>query len=352
MNVFQLSFFSASSVRKHLFFSSLDHENWRYHSNDACWHWRAKFDFFFFVSLSAVDYRAVGSGCEVDVRSDLGNPQPLYIRPNSTQIFHPTDRSGTLKLEKSQKIELFCTNGFVSPRGIVDRSLVTLECAYENLFIMNDRTYRFNEFSCRKNPYFSVRQRPRRQLGRDDGRCFNNSTLLDVGFAVNERRFIVVFTACFNPISEQTYYAKYRLTPANVAAQQGFNRPKFIQGDYFPGKDINDLYSRVSQRQLLTDVLRSEELAEQLVEETGNIFMSRGRQMAILFNFNYFHPPTGARRRDITWKVDKTHFFRSFAVIWIHHQFAFEITSSEKSASKMARMVFSSFKCALGLYSH
>lgn len=245
-----------------------------------------------------MDYR---KGCEVDVRRDLGNPQPLYIKPNSTEIFHPTDHSGTLKLERSQQIELFCTNGFVSPRAIVDRNLVTLECAYENLFNMNGRSFHFNEFSCRKNPYFSVRQRKQGQ----DERCFNNSTFLDIGYEVNTQRFIVVFTVCFDPIKEQTYYAKYRLTPANISPQQGFNRPKFVQGDYFPGKNINDLYSRINQRQLFSDVLQSDELAEELVEETGNIFMSRGEQMEILLNFNYFFR---LAIRFKSWKVCKQKF--------------------------------------------
>jgi hypothetical protein len=218
-------------------------------------------------------------GCEIDVKRDLGFPQPLYIKPNTTKIFHPTDRRGILKLAKNQKIELFCTNGFASPKGISSSSndndnsttTVTLDCAHENRFTLNGRLFNFNEFSCRKYPYFSIRQRS------ENEKCFNNSTLLDIGFEMNNNeRFIVVFTICFNPILEQTYYAKYQLTPANISPQTGLNRPKFIQGDYFPGKDINSLYSRVNQREALANTLQSDEWAEELIEETGNIFLSRG----------------------------------------------------------------------------
>lgn len=165
-------------------------------------------------------------------------------------------------------MEIFCTNGFSSPKGI-ERDLISVICAFGNKFEVNGRLYNFNEFTCRKYPTHTARRRP-------TSRCFNNGTLVDIGFEVG-KRFLNVLTLCHNPSTEQTYYSKYRLSPANVAAQQGFNRPKFSQGDFFPGKDINFLYSRSQQRETLSEIIKSEMWANKLVKEKGDVFLSRGK---------------------------------------------------------------------------
>lgn len=169
-------------------------------------------------------------------------------------------------METSQQMELFCTNGFSHPLGI-DKNLVSVTCAYETKFRVNGRLYNLADFTCHKYPSHSVQRR--------NGRCFNDAVLVDIGFRV-AKRFLNVLTVCHNPSTEQTYYAHYKITPAGVAAQQGFNRPKFIQGDFFPGKDINDLFTRNRQRETLSEILNSETWANQLVKAKGDVFLSRG----------------------------------------------------------------------------
>lgn len=206
--------------------------------------------------------------CDVDIAKDLGAPQPLFIRPGTSKLLHPTDRSGILTMETSQQIELFCTNGFSSPRGI-ESDLVSVSCAEGSRFDFNGRLHNLDEFSCRKYPSHSLRRR-------NSSRCFNKSEIVDVGFYVGER-FIQTMTICHHPATEQTYYAKYQLTPANVAAQQGFKRPTFIQGDFFPGKDINSLYKRQQQRAAIAEIIKSDEWAARLVQDNSDVFLSRGK---------------------------------------------------------------------------
>lgn len=228
-------------------------------SNVLVWDFRFHLQYFFQIS--------VDTGCKIDISKDLGIPQPLYIRPGLSEFFHPTDHSGRLTMEKSQQIELFCTNGFSSPPGI-ERNLVSISCAYGDRFYLNTRTYNFNEFTCRKYSNFITERRK-------SSDCYNGGTLVDIGFRVEER-FIKVLTLCHNPAMEQSYYSKYKLTPANIAAQQGFKRPQFVQGDFFPGKDINFLYTRNQQRKTILKIVRSEKKAQNLVQEKGDIFLSRG----------------------------------------------------------------------------
>lgn len=215
--------------------------------------------------------------CKIDIAKDIGKPPPLFIHPGTSEFFHPTDRSGILTIVKSQQMELFCTNGFSSPRGIA-RDLVSVSCAHGSKFQLNGSLYNLNEFACRKYPFHTAQRR----LG---ARCFNDSSLIDVGFRVDKRRFLQTMTLCHNPATEQTYYAKYQLTPASVAAQQGFNRPKFIQGEFFPGKDINFLYSRDQQRETISTIVKSDEWAAKLVQERGDVFLSRG-EVACLREIN------------------------------------------------------------------
>lgn len=166
-------------------------------------------------------------------------------------------------------MELFCTNGFSHPLGI-EKNLASIICAYGGKFRVNGRLYNLNDFTCHKYPYYSVRHRSQR--------CYDNGTFLDIGFDI-EGRFLEVFSVCFDPKAERTHYAKYKLTPASVAAQQGFNRPKFSQGDLFPGKDVNNLYSRNVQRETMAEILDSEEWADKLVEAKGDVFLSRGEYL-------------------------------------------------------------------------
>lgn len=207
--------------------------------------------------------------CEMDIAKDLGIPQPLLIHPGSTEFFHPTNRFGVITMEKNQQMELFCTNGFSYPHG-VERNLVSINCAYGSKFLLNGKLYNLNEFTCRKYPYHSARRRPTE-------RCYNDGILVDIGFQVEER-FMNVMSVCHDPSTEQTYYAKYKLTPASVAAQQGFNRPKFLQGEFFPGKDINFLYTRNQQRETIAEIISSEACAHKLVQEKGDVFLSRGKR--------------------------------------------------------------------------
>jgi hypothetical protein len=154
----------------------------------------------------------------------------------------------------SDEIELFCSAGFSHPSAVAGSSrLVRISCG----------RFRSEDFECRKQPFHSARRRT-------DKRCFNNATFVDVGFEIGER-FVIVLSLCHDELLQTTHYAQYRLTPGNVAAQRGVKRPSFIQSDFYPGKDVNALYGRERQRQIIgADAL--EDAGEEVV------YLSRGNQ--------------------------------------------------------------------------
>lgn len=90
-------------------------------------------------------------------------------------------------------------------------------------------------------------------------------------------------TVCHDPKRQQTYYTKYSLTPANIAAQRAIKRPSFIQSDFFPGMDINLLYSRKHQRTIIPKLIMGDEM---LSDDDPTIFLSRGRRTFIISLIN------------------------------------------------------------------
>lgn len=54
----------------------------------------------------------LGSSCEIDINSDLPDPQPLLINPGTNNSVLPNNPDGIVTLAERQKTELFCTEGF------------------------------------------------------------------------------------------------------------------------------------------------------------------------------------------------------------------------------------------------
>lgn len=210
------------------------------------------------------------SQCQLDVNGKMGGSdgeyrnQPLFIHPNTSEFFHPTKRTGIITMRRNEKIQLFCSTGFSYP-ATINGNTAHIKCSDNGHIQLNDGQRFFNNFSCRKHPTHSAR----RQV---HDSCYNNASLVDVGFDVDDK-FLITMTLCHDSISEQTYYVKYKLTPGNVASQHGIKRPSFIQSNFFPGKDINLLYSREHQRKIISEFIGSDVL---LKKDASNVYLSRG----------------------------------------------------------------------------
>ena len=206
----------------------------------------------------------------VDVNIDLGDRQPLLIRPGTSEFFYPNDRIGFIRMRYNEKMELFCSNGFASPLG-VGTNLITISCSFGNRFNINGTLYKFNEFNCRN---FVEHTTIRTNIS-----CYNDGSLIDIGFHV-ESRFMKIMSVCHNERREQSYYSQYQLTPISIAFQRAMPRPGFRQGDFFPGKDINALYTRTTQRSTIAKITKSDYLSWRWIEDVSDIFLARGHMAA------------------------------------------------------------------------
>lgn len=214
------------------------------------------------------------SACQVNVNGGLGNPQPLYIRPGTELFFHPTDSRGIIEMSANEQMEVFCTTGFASP-AVISSNLIRISCVSGTTFQHNGISYNFNQFTCRE---FPIPVAIRRMT---IARCFNQSTIVDVGFHV-ENRFLKVHSVCHNPRSEVNYYAEYQLTPASNAQERNVIRPRWSQGDFYPGKNIDNLYTRIQQRNTISTILNSVPRGFKFIEEPeSDVFLARGHMAAM-----------------------------------------------------------------------
>lgn len=216
-------------------------------------------------------FQGFNSVCQIDISTQTGSPQPLLIRPGTDQFFHPSDRRGILEFGAAQQIELFCAN-FTAP--IAAEGSIFVQCVGGTVFSYNGDTFNFNEFRCHR--FWPVSTAVRRS-----DRCFNNSILVDVGFQV-QTRFLKVFTSCHDPVLETNHYIEYQLTPISDANQRGVIRPNWRQLDFFPGKNVNNLHNRTTQRQTIATILNSQSAADNFIEEPNSeIYLARGHLAAM-----------------------------------------------------------------------
>lgn len=211
--------------------------------------------------------------CQIQVNL-LGGPQPLYIQPGTNRFFHPSDRRGIMEWSANQEVELFCTNGFATPSSVVGNS-IRIACSSGNTFRFNGIVYGITEFTCRNWPTSVALRRPATET------CFNQGTLVDVGFQV-ENRFLRVFSACHDTRTEENYYTIYELTPSSDGQENNVVRPGWRQGDFFPGKNVDTLHTRVNQRNTIAEIIQSQTLADIYIEPpNSNIFLARGHLAAM-----------------------------------------------------------------------
>lgn len=204
--------------------------------------------------------------CQIDINTQAGSPQPLYIRPGTAEFFHPSDRRGLIELSVNQQMEMFCVQ-FSSPIDVFGS--ITVECVSGTNFRFNGEVFDFSLFSCRNWPTSTA-------VRRTSPRCFNNGVLVDVGFQVNAR-FMTVFTSCHDPVLETNHYTQYQLMSRSDANQRSVTRPSWRQLDFFPGKNVDNLHTRVVQRQTIATILESQSAADIFIElPNSEIYLARG----------------------------------------------------------------------------
>jgi hypothetical protein len=137
-----------------------------------------------------------------------GEPQPLLLKPGTSEIFYPTGRDGVIRMNDGQQIELYCSSGFQSPSGA--GNTIMASCTTGNQFLFNGIRYNFVTFACTGFVAHTARK--------SGARCYNNGYVVQHGFPVDSR-FVNVYDSCHDEVTEANYYTTYKFTPANDGFQ-------------------------------------------------------------------------------------------------------------------------------------
>ncbi|XP_053689492.1 uncharacterized protein LOC128738417 [Sabethes cyaneus] len=205
--------------------------------------------------------------CKLSLANTLSAKQPLYLIPGTDKFYVPTPNTTDLLFRQGEQVELYCTRGFADTD---ERSIVS-SCDGNNGFIHNDEVHDISQITC-KGPLFHVALRTKDS-------CFNNATLVKVGFEMEAPRFLQMYEVCFDENTLEPYFVKHGLSPWNIK-HQPTKRPPFVQGDFYPGLKMSRLYSFENQRRNLRKILGSSERADALLDKQKDLFLARGHLAA------------------------------------------------------------------------
>ena len=217
------------------------------------------------------------SGCSISTNNDLPEPQPLLLIPGGSKdgrgFYLPEGADGIVTLATGQTILLACpgnTNGFNNTNLGLRTALATCNSGFT--FYVNSVSYNFSNFACKSYPSHIARY--------SGDKCYDGTKRhIEIGFDV-ESNFYKLIDVCFDDIMYTTLYAKATVVSGIAGNQKGFPRPGFVQDSFYPGMSVDTLYTRNTQRQIISGLLGSTLLGDQYIDATSDYYLARGHLTA------------------------------------------------------------------------
>ncbi|XP_061378948.1 uncharacterized protein LOC116766363 [Danaus plexippus] len=213
------------------------------------------------------------SGCTLRVNGDFGQPQPVYINRRTNNYLAASGNSGQIRLGGGEEVIVSCPNNQAirHPNIVSTVHTATARCVSNNLFsgagwLNGNRA--FGQLTCAGHAFYQAQQ--------TSTRCFNNGVVIRVGFSVNNR-FYPLYQSCYNQNRMEVLYVWYNQNANNAVHQNGVGRPSWLAGGFFPGVNINNLYTQASQKRAIARLVGNA-LADKYV--TNNQFLARGHLAA------------------------------------------------------------------------
>lgn len=206
--------------------------------------------------------------CAISLSSDLGEPQPLLINPETNEFLVPTAGDGFIEIEQDENIILYCSRGFSAPfKG----DTIVATCISGTEFLAQDEEVEFHELTCTRLPEHSTRRTRQQCIGGE---------IVQIGFEFGEEKWLNLMDVCHDEEKGATLWVHYYQNPENQGYQRSYPRINFIQSDFYKGLPVNALYTRNRQRDTIGRILGSRTLGENLIAQRGDLFLSRGHLAA------------------------------------------------------------------------
>lgn len=200
----------------------------------------------------------------------MGYPQPLYFHHNSSRFIQTTPNLNAFELKRNQTFTLHCSTGF---RSRSDNNTARIHqhasCVSGNEFVVDNKTVFIKDFACLNHP---------KHIAKFMNESCSVGDLVEIGFTVEKS--VPLMRICHDQWDASTKWTHHRLNPSSALHQRQVPRPSFRQAQFYKGIDPNKLYKRTVQLQTLKTLLKSEELARELIRDENSFFLSRGHLAA------------------------------------------------------------------------
>uniref|UniRef100_A0A1A9UG98 DNA/RNA non-specific endonuclease domain-containing protein n=1 Tax=Glossina austeni TaxID=7395 RepID=A0A1A9UG98_GLOAU len=204
--------------------------------------------------------------CQVAVRGNFPDPQPVFLNENATDFLDVSDKDGVMNIIGGRTVHMWCPKQFKS----IASELINVTCIGGTIFMVESKLYNFSDFTCNSWPSFTAQ--------RTAERC-NEGVLIRVGFEISSKHFVEQMRVCFDEKREVTRYVHHSLGPASNYFQTGIDRIPFQPGDFFDGKNVDNLYTQVKQQETISNALGGD-VGSNFFNISKNIYLARGHMAA------------------------------------------------------------------------
>lgn len=229
------------------------------------------------------------NACKVNINSQLGDPQPLYLYPDDSfvEIDHLEKTTGFFHIKSGGIITVFCEHEFDGRPG----KRLEVTCVKDNIFKPKGKPQvEIGLIKCSKKMVGSTRRI------KDTSRtCLGGSgEMAEIGFYVGAV-WKPIMEVCHNPADASSKWAHYIIDPMNSGFQKNVERDiKFSLGNsgFYESETKNkkgeklkmkvDLfYKKEEQRNTFSSILPlGMKTAMELVPKTGDQYLARGHLAA------------------------------------------------------------------------
>lgn len=207
---------------------------------------------------------------------NLPKNQPLLIRRGGTKdlsSFYMPDKQGVIHVRQNEEVLVACPGRDNQIKKLaIAETVVT--CQGNEYFTRSGKQFTIEDFNCSSLVSHSARRNTNEKC-----EIPGELTVIDIGFELPDKSFYTLMKTCFDEKTSDAVYAKFIQTPSIAAAQHGEPRPTFIEGDFYPDIKVNSMYVKDGQRNSISRILGSNELAVKYIGE-GDYYLARGHLTA------------------------------------------------------------------------
>lgn len=205
--------------------------------------------------------------------------QPLPIKSNDNSIIYPKHGYTTLSLSTGDTIDLVCPGGKVVLNSVSSSDVVHATCVSGKTLRIEGKQYQWYEIHC--NTLITATSRFTNRT------CANDAKEAEIGFHLQDGRFVKQILVCFDTEKERTLYTHYEIVSSINKEAYGTPRPFFEQDNgFFHVGSVNTHYLRGIQRKTINRQLGLANTNTKYIRNGQLYFLARGH-MAARTDFYY-----------------------------------------------------------------